>query len=65
MMKLKRKFKNSENSVVYSVLKQWKCIVTLVKNMPLTKIQALEKLNKTDSCLYQTVLFVARKNQFV
>ena len=64
-MKLKRKFKNSENSVVYSVLKQWKCIVTLVKNMPLTKIQALEKLNKTDSCLYQTVLFVARKNQYV
>ena len=64
-MKLKRKFKNSENSVVYSVLKQWKCIVPLVKNIPLTKIQALEKLNKTDSCLYQTVLFVARKNQFV
>ena len=64
-MKLKKKFKNFENSVVYRVLKQWKCIVPLVKNIPLTKIQALEKLNKTGSCLYQIVLFVARKNQFL
>ena len=29
------------------------------------KIQVLEKLNKLDSCFYQTVLSVARKNQIL
>ena len=35
---------------------------SVVKNILQTKIQMLEKLNKIESCFYQIVLFVARKN---
>ena len=33
------------------------------KKYTVTKIPALEKLNKIDECFYQIVLFVARKSQ--
>ena len=37
--------------------------VSCKKNILLTKIQVPEKLTEKDLCLYQIVLFVARKNQ--
>ena len=49
----------------YAIQKQWKPITSVVKNILLTKIQALERLNKIDECFYQIGLFVARKNQLL
>ena len=37
--------------------------VSVVKNILLTEIQVLEKLNKIDYFFYQIVPFLARKNQ--
>ena len=45
---MKKEIKNAEISVEYNIKKQWKLNASVVKNILLTKIQALEKLNKTD-----------------
>ena len=37
--------------------------MSFVKNILVTKIQVPKRLNKTDKCSYQIMLFVARKNQ--
>ena len=55
--------KNPKGSVEYTILKQWKPILLVVKNILLTKIQVSEKLNKRDYLFYQVVLFVATENQ--
>ena len=34
--------------ILYTIEKQWKLIASVVKNILQTKIQALQKLNKTD-----------------
>ena len=60
---MKNKIKYSETSAVkYTILKHWKPTASVVKNIPRTKLQVLEKLNKIDQCSYQTVLLVPRKN---
>ena len=43
---MEKEIKNLETSVEYTIQKQWKHIVSVVKNMPQTKIQMLEKLSK-------------------
>ena len=40
-------------------------MASVVINILLTQIQVSGKLNKIDSGFYQTVLFVARKNQLL
>ena len=40
--------KNPETSMEYIIWKQWKPIVSVVRKILQTKIQVLEKLNKTD-----------------
>ena len=60
---MKEEIKHTETSVEYTMERQWKLIVSVVKNILQAKIQALQKVNKTDSCFHQIVLFVARKNK--
>ena len=43
---MKKEIKNSETSVEYIIQKQWKPIVSVVKDILLTKIQVSEKLKK-------------------
>ena len=45
---MKEEIKHPETSVEYTTEKQWKLIASVVKNILQTKIQALQKLNKTD-----------------
>ena len=59
---MEKEIGSPETSVEYCIWKQWKPIVSVVKNILLTKIQAMEKPNKTDQCFYQIMLFVVRKN---
>ena len=59
---MKKEIKDPESSVEY-IIKTMETYVSVVKNIPRTKIQMLEKLNKIDLCSFQIVLFVARKNQ--
>ena len=43
---MKEEIKNREVYEEYTIQKQWKPIVSVVKNILLTKIQVSEKLNK-------------------
>ena len=45
---MKEEIKHPETSVEYTIEKQWKLIASVVKNILQTKIQALQKINKTD-----------------
>ena len=45
---MKNEIKNPESSVEYIISKQWKPIVSVVKNILRTRIQMLEKLSKID-----------------
>ena len=45
---MKEEIKNPEASVEYTIFKQWKPIVSVVKNILLTKIHVSGKLNKID-----------------
>ena len=45
---MKKETKNPETSTEYTIQKQWKTMVSVVKNILLTKIQVLGKLNKID-----------------
>ena len=43
--------------------KQWKRIVSVLKKILETKILVSKEVSKIHECLYQFVLFVARKNR--
>ena len=45
---MKEEIKNPKTSVEYTIQKQWKPVVSVVRKMLKTKIQVLEKLNKID-----------------
>ena len=45
--------------------KQCEHFVSVVRNIFRTKMVVSEEINKIEPCLYQIVLFVARKNQDV
>ena len=45
---IKKETKNPETSAEYIIQKQWKLIVSVVKNILRTKIQMLDKLSKID-----------------
>ena len=45
---MKEEIKHTETSVEYTMERQWKLIVSVVKNILQAKIQALQKVNKTD-----------------
>ena len=45
---MKEEIKHTETSMEYTIERQWKLIASVVKNMLQTKIQALQKVNKTD-----------------
>ena len=45
---MKKEIKNPEPSVEDTIEKQWKPIVSVVKNILLTKILVSKKLNKID-----------------
>ena len=57
---MKKEIKTPKTSVhnvlkIYPLIiykKQWKRIASVVKNILLTKIQVLEKLNKVGQCFY-------------
>ena len=52
---MKQEIKNPKNAVEYTMEKQWKLIMSLLKNIMVTKILVLKELDKID-CLYETVL---------
>ena len=45
---MKKEITNPETSVEYTMQKQWKPIVSVAKNVPLTKNYVSKKLNETD-----------------
>ena len=45
---MKKEIKNHENIMAYTILKQYKCIFSVVRKILQTKILFLGKLNKTD-----------------
>ena len=52
-----------KNYVEYIIQKQWKPIVSVVRKILQAKIPVLERIKQNGLMLYQTALFVARKNQ--
>ena len=62
---IKEEIKNPETSMEYIISKQWKRILSVVKDILLTKIQVSEKLTEIDQCFYEIVLFLASKNQLL
>ena len=60
---IKEEIKNSENDVECTIWKQWKCVVSFVKNVLQKQTLVSKTLNKIDQCLYQIVLLVVRKAQ--
>ena len=60
---MKNKIKYS--AVEYTIQKHWKPTASVVKNIPRTKLQVLEKLNKIDQCSYQTVACAKKKLTFI
>ena len=62
---IKEEIQNPKTSVEYTIYKQWKPLVSVVGKILQKKIRVFEKLNKTDQCFYQVVLFVARRNRLL
>ena len=50
---MKKEIKIPENAVKYTLEKEWKCIASIVREIP----------HKTDKYFYLILLFVVRKNQ--
>ena len=59
---IKKEIKNPETSVEY-IIKTMETYCVSYKKL-LTKVQVSEKLNETDQCFYQAVLFLQEKIKF-
>ena len=60
---IKEEIKNSENDAECTIWKQWKCVVSFVKNVLRKQTLVSKTLNKIDQSYYQIVLLVVRKAQ--